>query len=79
MLGPFAKLSALLRFGPTSRRACARSEAAGLRLDTARHGFELSIVALRKAALDHVDSQDHASLVLRANLARLTARTEAAR
>ncbi|SFK79613.1 hypothetical protein [Methylorubrum salsuginis] len=47
-----------------------RSRAAAGRLAAALCGFERSIVALRKAALDHVDSQDPASLTLRGFLDR---------
>lgn len=41
-----------------------RSKAAAGRLEAALRGFERSILALRKAALDHVDSQDPARLTL---------------
>ncbi|PXW66027.1 hypothetical protein [Methylobacterium sp. B4] len=47
---------------PSRRR---RSRAAASRLDQARHGFERSLTVLRRAALDHIDSQDLASLTLR--------------
>lgn len=47
-----------------------RSRAAAGRLEAALRGFERSIVALRKAALDHVDSQDLACLTLRVFLDR---------
>ena len=46
-----------------SRRS--RSRAAAGRLEAARHGFERSLIALRKAALDAVDSGDLASRTLR--------------
>ncbi len=46
-----------------SRRS--RSRAAAGRLEAARHGFECSLIALRKAALDAVDSGDLASRALR--------------
>lgn len=54
---------------PSARR---RSRAAAGRLEAALRGFERSIVALRKAALDHVDSQNLASLTLRLFLDRRT-------
>lgn len=51
-----------------------RGRAAAGRLEAARRGFERSLVALRTAALDHVDSQDLASLALRLFLDRHRAR-----
>jgi hypothetical protein len=45
-----------------SRRS--RSRAAAGRLEAARHGFERSLIALRKAALDAVDSGDLAQRAL---------------
>lgn len=42
-----------------------RSRDAAGRLETARRGFEASLVALRKAAFDHIDSQALASVALR--------------
>ena len=52
--------------GP-ARRASRRnrSRAAAGRLEAARRGFERSLIALRRAALDAVDSGDLASLALR--------------
>lgn len=47
----------------SSRRS--RSRAAVGRLAAARHGFERSLIALRRAALDALDSGDLASLALR--------------
>lgn len=55
-------------------RTRARSDVAAGRLRAARDTFELSVVVLRKAALDHVDLQDLASTALRANLDRLAER-----
>lgn len=49
----------------------ARSRAAGARLGAARRRFDLSAIALRKAALDHVDGEMLVSVALRASLARL--------
>lgn len=46
-----------------SRRS--RSRAAAGRLEAARHGFERSLIMLRRAALDAIDSGDLASLALR--------------
>lgn len=46
-----------------SRRS--RSRAAAGRLEAARHGFERSLITLRRAALDAIDSGDLASLTLR--------------
>lgn len=46
-----------------SRRT--RSRAAAGRLEAARRGFERSLITLRRAALDAVDSGDLASLTLR--------------
>lgn len=46
-----------------SRRS--RSRAAAGRLEAARQGFERSLIALRRAALDAIDSGDLASLTLR--------------
>jgi hypothetical protein len=51
-----------------------RGAAAILRLRAARSTFDLSVQALRKAALDHVDLQDLASIALQANLTRLAER-----
>lgn len=66
----------LSRMGAGWRPASARrrSRAATGRLEAALRGFERSIVALRTAALDHVDSQDLASLTLRALLDRRSGR-----
>lgn len=66
----------LSRAGAGGRSASARrrSRAAAGRLEAALCGFERSIVALRKAALDHVDSQDLASLTLRVFLDRRSER-----
>jgi hypothetical protein len=61
---------------PASARR--RSRAATGRLQAALRGFERSIVALRTAALDHVDSQDLASLTLRALLDRRSGRERTA-
>lgn len=44
------------------------------RLRAARAHFDDSVIALRKAALDHVDCQDLASTALRANLDRIAQR-----
>ncbi|MEH3118283.1 MAG: hypothetical protein PGN25_12025 [Methylorubrum populi] len=55
-----------------------RSHAAARRLETARYGFERSLAALRKAALDHIDSQDLVSLTLRRCLDRCVLPPEAA-
>ena len=55
-----------------------RSAAASCRLRAAQLHFDDSVVALRKAALDHVDCQDLASTALRANLDRIVRRMEAA-
>ncbi|KQQ11895.1 hypothetical protein ASF53_14550 [Methylobacterium sp. Leaf123] len=46
-----------------SRRS--RSRAAAGRLEAARRGFEFSLITLRRAALDAIDSGDLASLTLR--------------
>lgn len=58
------------RRGGTHRRG----DAMAGRLRAARETFDDSVVALRKAALDHVDCQDLASTALRANLDRLARR-----
>ncbi|KQT58154.1 hypothetical protein ASG52_22125 [Methylobacterium sp. Leaf456] len=71
-----------LRFPSLSRAGAAwrphnarrRSRAAAGRLEAAVCGFERSIVTLRKAALDHVDSQDLACLTLRVFLDRRSER-----
>lgn len=55
-------------------RGRARRDAAAGRLRAACNTFDLSVLALRKAALDHVDLQDLASTALRANLTRLAER-----
>ncbi|GAB6841487.1 hypothetical protein HNR00_000721 [Methylorubrum rhodinum] len=70
----------LSRMGAAWRPASARrrSRAATGRLEAALRGFERSIVALRTAALDHVDSQDLASLTLRALLDRRSGRERTA-
>ncbi len=60
--------------GWRSAGARRRSRAATGRLEAALCGFERSIVALRTAALDHVDSQDLASLTLRVFLDRRSGR-----
>ncbi|GEP09589.1 hypothetical protein [Methylobacterium gnaphalii] len=57
-----------------SGRPRTRSAAVIRRLHAARRSFDLSVLALRKAALDHVDLQDLASLALQANLTRLVER-----
>ncbi|MDV2987770.1 UNVERIFIED_CONTAM: hypothetical protein Q9R58_26025 [Methylobacteriaceae bacterium AG10] len=58
-----------------SRRS--RSRAAAGRLEAARRGFERSLITLRRAALDAVDSGNLASLTLRLCCdPRLRARTE---
>jgi hypothetical protein len=49
----------------------ARSRAAQARLGAARRRFDLSAIALRKAALDHVEEELLVSVALRATLARL--------
>ncbi|TXM68226.1 hypothetical protein FV218_18530 [Methylobacterium sp. WL69] len=49
----------------------ARSRAAGLRLGAARRRFDLSTIALRRAALDHVDGEALVSAALRAALERV--------
>lgn len=54
-----------------------RGDAASGRLRAAHLDFDDSIVALRKAALDHVDVQDLASTALRANLDRIVRRLQA--
>jgi len=51
----------------------ARRRAATGRLLAAHDRFELSMVALRKAALDHVDCQDVASVALQAVLSQVAA------
>ena len=55
------------------RAAQGRGRAAEGRLLAARSRFDLSVVALRKAALDHVDCQDVASVALHAVLHHLVA------
>ncbi|MCE4223074.1 hypothetical protein HCU64_04870 [Methylobacterium sp. C25] len=55
-------------------RTRTRGAAAIIRLHAARSTFDLSVQTLRKAALDHVDLQDLASIALRANLTRLAER-----
>ncbi len=71
---PFPSLSrAGARWRPDSARR-RRSRAAAGRLEAAVRGFERSIVALRTAALDHVDSQDLASLTVRVFLDRRSER-----
>ena len=55
------------------RTAHGRGRAAQGRLLAARCRFDLSVVALRKAALDHVDCQDVASVALHAVLHHLVA------
>ena len=54
---------------PLRRGRCRRL--AALRLTDARRRFERSSLALRKAALDHVDRQAEIGSVLQATLARL--------
>jgi alpha-D-ribose 1-methylphosphonate 5-triphosphate synthase subunit PhnI len=49
----------------------ARSRMAQARLGAARRRFDLSAIALRKAALDHVEGELLVSAALRATLARL--------
>ena len=66
------------RSGHWFGRIRTRGEAASIRLHAAHVVFDDSIVALRKAALDHVDCQDLASTALRANLARIARRMEVA-
>ena len=68
-----ARAEAAAWWRPRLRR---RARAAAGRLEAARHGFERSVVALRTAALDHVDSQDLASLALRLCLDRRRCRAE---
>jgi len=51
--------------------ARARRRAASGRLRAAHDGFERSMIALRKAALDHVDCQDVASVALQAVLSQV--------
>jgi len=51
----------------------ARSRAAGARLGAARRRFDRSAIALRKAALDHVDGEILVSIALRATLEHLAA------
>ncbi|NEU14080.1 hypothetical protein G3T14_18375 [Methylobacterium sp. BTF04] len=63
----------MTHFLKSFRRARGRRRAAALRLHTARQRFDRSMIALRKAALDHIDSQDHVSATLRATLDRLVA------
>lgn len=58
---------------PWSGRTRARGRLAAGRLQAARRGFDLSMVALRKAALDHIDCQLCVSTSLRATLDRLAA------
>jgi hypothetical protein len=62
----FSALAAAVADGTSSqvsRRS--RSRAAAGRLEAARHGFERSLITLRRAALDAIDSGDLASLTLR--------------
>jgi hypothetical protein len=66
---------------PAARRLSRRnrSRAAAGRLVAARHGFERSLIALRRAALDAIDSGDLAHLSLRiCGERRLRARAEGA-
>ncbi|HEV7438272.1 MAG TPA: hypothetical protein VGN94_01415 [Methylobacterium sp.] len=65
--------------GPTLRPGAARTRrrAADWRLRAALRGFEGSMIALRKAALDHVESHAFLSTALRASLARLADRAGA--
>ena len=65
------------RWWPKAARC--RGDAATSRLRSAHLVFDDSVVALRKAALDHVDCQDLASTALRANLDRLARRVEVTR
>ncbi|MCJ2080647.1 hypothetical protein [Methylobacterium sp. J-090] len=53
----------------------ARNRAARARLGAARRRFDLSTIALRKAALDHVDGEILVSAALQAALERLAAPT----
>lgn len=69
-------LQRLGKSGWWSGRARSRSDAASCRLRAAHLHFDDSVVALRKAALDHVDCQDLASTALRANLDRIVRRME---
>jgi hypothetical protein len=57
----------------TGRRNRGRDRAAACRLRAARSRFDLSMVALRKAALDHVDCQVLVSTALRTVLDRMAA------
>lgn len=62
----FSALAAAVADGTSSqvsRRS--RSRAAAGRLEAARHGFERSLITLRRAALDAIDGGDLASLTLR--------------
>ncbi|APX83297.1 hypothetical protein BV511_26315 [Methylorubrum extorquens] len=62
----FSALAAAVADGTSSqvsRRS--RSRAAAGRLEAARHGFERSLITLRRTALDAIDSGDLASLTLR--------------
>lgn len=54
-------------------RTRCRDRAAAIRLSAARDRFDLSMAALRKAALDHVDRQALVSTALRAALVRMAA------
>ncbi|GJD29083.1 hypothetical protein PMNALOAF_0315 [Methylobacterium adhaesivum] len=58
----------MLRFARTTPSA---HRAAQARLGAARRRFDLSTIALRKAALDHVEGEILVSAALRATLARL--------
>ncbi|MCJ2033292.1 hypothetical protein [Methylobacterium sp. J-068] len=50
-----------------------RHRSAALRLRAARRCFDRSTVALRKAALDHIDDQALIGTMLEATLARIAA------
>lgn len=57
----------------TGGRTRRRDRAAAFRLRAARSRFDRSMVALRKAALDHVDCQVLVSTALQAALDRMAA------
>lgn len=54
-------------------RPAPRQRAAARRLTAAESGFELSLIALRKAAFDHVDRHTLLSIALQATLEHLVA------
>lgn len=55
-------------------RAADRGRIAAVRLHAAHRRFDLSMIVLRKAALDHVDCQHLVSTALQATLDRLVQR-----